>query len=241
MNSTFLKLNDTKTIIKLFFHKKSKLTNFNLIGETAKGPIKILGTYLNDAWKFNDFITRKIQTCNFHLRNLYNIRSSLDTQTRILLVTNLILSTIDYCNILLLGATDLDIKPLHLMINRSLRFIYNVNYRDHISPYYKQAHFLPIRKRIKFKACLIAFKIFHLQTPTYFKDDFNRFISTSNMTLREGCGRDEFMFTIDGNTIRSKKLSILIIKEWNTLPINLRKVTQISLFKTKLKSLLFSM
>ena len=242
MKDNFLKLNDEKTVIKLFNHKKSKISDFDVIGETTKGVIKILGADLNHPWQFNDFIKRKIQTCNYHLRNLYNIRLSLDTQTRILLVTNLILSNIDYCNILLLGAPDTELRPLHLMINKSLRFIYHVNFKDHISPLYKKAHFLPIKKRIQFKACLIAYKIFHYQTPTFFLDDITKFVSTSNMTLREVSGsRDDHTFSIDGKRNKEKRLTTLIIREWNSLPLQLRRVAEISLFKSKLKTLLFDM
>ena len=82
MRSNYLKLNEDKTVIKLFTHKTSTVSDFHVIGQTTRGPIKILGILLNDATKFTEFITRKTQTCNYHLRNLYNIRDSLDTKTR---------------------------------------------------------------------------------------------------------------------------------------------------------------
>ena len=165
MKANFLKLNAEKTVVKLFRHKKSLLTDFNSIGETTEGPIKILGASINDVWNYNEFISKKVQTCNFHLRNLCNIKDCLDVPTRILLVTNLILSTVDYCNILLLGATDLALRPLRLVINKAIRFIYNLKIRQHITPYYKRTHFLPIQQRIKFEASLIAYKIFNGQAP----------------------------------------------------------------------------
>ena len=165
MKANFLKLNADKTVVKLFRHKKSLLTDFNSIGETTEGPIKILGASINDVWNYNEFISKKVQTCNFHLRNLCNIKDCLDVPTRILLVTNLILSTVDYCNILLLGATDLALRPLRLVINKAIRFIYNLKIRQHITPYYKRTHFLPIQQRIKFEASLIAYKIFNGQAP----------------------------------------------------------------------------
>ena len=110
------------------------------------------------------------------MRNLYNIKNSLNTKTRILLVTNLILTTIDYCNILLLGATSKDLRPLKLMINKTVRFIYDLKFRTHVSPFLKKAHFLPISKRITFKACLLGFKILNNQAPEYFLNDFPKFV-----------------------------------------------------------------
>ena len=242
MKTNFLKLNPEKTVVKIFKHKTSLVTDFtvNNTDLTTTGPIRVLGANISNAWKFNEFIAKKTQASNFHLRNLYDIRDSLDTSTRILLVTNLILSTIDYCNILLLGATDKDLKPLRLIINKSLRFIYNLRIREHITPFYKKSHFLPIKQRISFKASLTAFKIFNNKAPSYLCNDFKKYIPTYNMTLREGSGRDRYTYDIDSSLVRSRRLVILIMKEWNSLPLEIRRITSVSLFKNKLKTFLFS-
>ena len=239
MSANFLKLNTDKTQIKIFQHKTSIPPMLDQLGECCSKSVKLLGVNFDQSLKFNDFITTKIRKCNFQLRNLYNIRNSLNTSTRIMLVTTLILSTIDYCNILLLGATNKELRPLQLIINKSLRFIYDVKRRHHITPFYKKSHILPIKYRIKFKACLTAFNIFNNLAPNYLTDDFEKFSPTSNMLLREGTGRDCFMFEIASNEIRSKRLSTLIKKEWNSIPLDLRKCETKVSFKTKLKTYFF--
>ena len=155
-------------------------------------------------------------------------------------MTNLILSTIDYCNILLLGATKHDLRPLRLIINRALRFIYTIYFKNSITPYYHKAHFLPIAQRIQFKASLIAFKIYNHEAPTYFNSDFIKFVPTSNMELRADCGRDAFMFKPHNDDINCRRLTSKIINNWNALPLNIRQITSRTLFKTKLKTFLFS-
>ena len=240
MNDNYLKLNPDKTIVKLFSHKNCTISEFSLLGETVTDKIKVLGVHLSNAWKFTNFISEKVKTCNFHLRNLYNIKDSLDIKTKILLVTNLILSCIDYSNILLLSATDSDLRPLRLIVNRALRFIYNVNYKDHITPFYKKAHFLPVRQRIKYKASLIAFNIFNRCAPEPLQSEFQKFIPTTKMRLREGVGRDKNMFAIDGRELKNQRLLTLIKIEWNNLPLELRKITTTNIFKSKLKTHLFS-
>ena len=238
MDDNFLKLNEDKTLVKLFRAKSlqlsytgTKFLDFNLLDS-----VKTLGVVINDNLKFTEFISKKVQTCNLHLRNLYNVRHCLDQSTRVLLVTNLILSTIDYCNILLLGATDKDLRPLRLVLNRAIRFILNVKFYEHITPYYKLLHFLPVRLRIKFKACLIAHKIFHGESPTYLQEEFVKYSPTSSIVLREGSGRDVFMFDHDP---KDKALSSKIKRTWNTLSLNTRKCDTLSLFKSKLKTELF--
>ena len=233
MTNNYLMLNKDKTLIKVFWNKVprfSRLLDFDLTDS-----VKVLGVQLDSILNFNSFIAKKVATCNMHLRNLNNIKQSLNVSTRILLISNLILSTLDYCNVLLLSCNDKQLKPLRLIINRSIRFIYDLRFRTHITPYYHKLHFLPIKKRIRFKANLLAYKIFYRKAPLYLEEKVERFTPTiQHMQLREGAGRDKYMF--EDNDPKSKTLVDLMKREWYKLPLNIRKITSISLFKKKLKS-----
>ena len=240
MSNNYLMLNTDKTLIKIFWNKKSQLDINKFSDFKLNSMVRVLGVNIDGCFTFDSFIANKVRTCSMHLKNLYNIRESLDFQTRILLITNLILSTIDYCNIILIGCSDLALRPLKLIINRSIRFIFNhIKFRQHISPFYDQLHFLPIRKRIIFKTCLLGYKIFYRVAPVYLEEKVQRFTPTiTHMELREGSGRDPYMF----ETSLHKKNSIMDMMklEWNKLPLNLRKCMTITTFKTKLKTHLMS-
>lgn len=237
MRMNYLKLNEEKTMIKIFKHKQSITEDVTSLGEICHGAVKILGAQFSNIFKFNEFVSQKTKICNYHLRNLYNIKNSLNTKTRILLVTNLILTTIDYCNILLLGATSKDLRPLKLMINKTVRFIYDLKFRTHVSPFLKKAHFLPISKRITFKACLLGFKILNNQAPEYFLNDFPKFVPLA-YSLRPDSGRDSFMFSESLQENLSNNLFSKIKREWNMLPFEIRSLSNISSFKKRLKSFL---
>lgn len=240
MNQNFLKLNSNKTQIKILKNKSVTIPSFRLLTEVSVESVKVLGVLFDENLKFTDFISKKVKACNFQLRNLYNIRESLNTSTRIMMVSCLLLSTIDFCNVLLVGATDKELRPIKLIINRAIRFIFSLTPRTHITPFYKKVHFLPIRLRIKFKACLIAHKIFYGEAPEYFNNDFKKYVPTTNKNLREGCGRDKFMFLVITEDMSSKRLSILIKREWNILPLSLRTCDKRDLFKSRLKAHFFS-
>ena len=216
------------------------MPKFKLIEKIDEESIKILGVLFEENLRFSDFIVKKVKTCNFQIRNLYNIKNSLNTSTKIMMVSSLIFSTVDYCNILLLSATAKELRPLKLVTNKAVRFIFNVNPISHITPYYKKAHFLPIKLRIRFKACFVAYKIFHGIAPFYLNSEFTKFIPNQNVTLREGCGRDIYMFTIVNEELKYKTLSYLIKVEWNSLPLAIRKCGEIEMFKSNLKTHLFS-
>ena len=214
--------------------------SLSINGVALSKTAKVLGVSMDDHTKFYSFINKKVQTCNYHLRNLRSIKKSLNFSTRVLLVTNLIMSTADYCNILLLPATSADLKPLRLVMNKAVRFIYDLRIRTHITPFYKKLHLLPIHIRIKFKACLLAYKCYYKLSPTYLHDEFETFVVREMMKSREGTGRDEFMFSESKEDMKKNHLILRIKREWNSLPLNIRKSSSVEIFKTRLKTLLFT-
>ena len=240
MTEHFLKLNAEKTCVKIFSTKSSTINVDTILNIKTASSVKILGVTIADTLSLHKFVAQKVQTCNYHLRNFYNIRASLNFATKVLLVTNLIMSTLDYCNVLLIGSTDKLIRPLHLTLNKAVRFIYNLRIREHISPYYTKVHFLPVKKRIKFKACLIAYKIFNNEAPAYMTDEFEGYIPNIEMELRKGVGRDDTMFAETTEDHRNSSLFSRIKLAWNALPLNIRKCNSILCFKKKLKTYLFS-
>ena len=128
-------LNEEQTVVKLFLAKKQ--TNpicDKLLEHKIESSIKVLGATITDNFNFDKFISKKVQTCSMHLRNLYNIRNCLNFATRKMLVTNLILSQLDYCNILLINSNKRELRPLQLIMNRCNRFIYNIKFRQHPFP-----------------------------------------------------------------------------------------------------------
>ena len=132
MDLNFLKLNPSKTNL-IILNPRSKLPpsfslnfNFNNALVPPMKTVKSLGVSLSPNMDFSSFISKKVQVCSFHLRNLTHIRKSLPHSARVILVTNLILSTLDYCNSLLIGATNKDIMPLQRVLNRTFRPTYQL-------------------------------------------------------------------------------------------------------------------
>ena len=121
MTQNFLKINANKTDCIIFPPKSTQGSdidhaalkiNFcnNFIPNSPS--VKVLGTILNTNLFPSAFITKKYQVCMFHLRNLYHIRNCLPHEIRVMMIKNLVLSQLDYCNALLANATSTDLKPL---------------------------------------------------------------------------------------------------------------------------------
>ena len=121
-----------------------------------------------------------------------------------------------------------------------MRFIYNVKFRQHVTPFYLKCHFLNINNRILFKSCLMAHKIYFSKAPSYLEEKIQRYTPTiQNMTLRVGPGRDTFMFA---TSVKEDNKSIMnaMKEKWNVLPLELRKLEDTAKFKTRLKTHLLS-
>ena len=61
---------------------------------------KTLGVYLDTNLSMERQVINVKRQCGMLLKNLWQVNRSLDTSTKILLVKQLIISRLDYCNIL---------------------------------------------------------------------------------------------------------------------------------------------
>ena len=180
MMSNKLKLNSDKTEA-LVVQTKNNFSSWavesiqlSYDGETiATSPtVKSLGVLFDDYLTFEEHVDAIIQSCNIHLRNLQVIGSKLSYELKRQLIHCLVFSKLDYCNGLLVGLPNSVIKRLQKVQNSCVRFLFGyrtVKKWESVTPYLKQAHFLPIRQRIDYKIALLAFKCINNVAPLYVK------------------------------------------------------------------------
>jgi hypothetical protein len=164
-----LKLNQDKTEI-LIVQTKNNFSSWTVPsitlseeGETLNTSpvVKSLGVLFDEFLTFEDHVDAVVKSCNIHLRNLRVIGSKLNYELKRQLVHCLVFSKLDYCNSLLYGLPDYIIKKLQKVQNSCVRFLFGhktLKKWDSVTPYLKQAHFLPIKQRIKYKIALTVFK-----------------------------------------------------------------------------------
>ena len=251
MTDNRLKLNQNKTEI-LTVQSRNNFSSWSVdklkIGQAEELPtspvVKSLGVLFDSHLTFEDHINKTIQTCNIHLRNLRLIASKLDFHLKRQLIHCLIFSKLDYCNGLFYGLPDYQIKKLQKVQNACTRFLFNkYNYAgkfESISPYLKEAHFLPIKFRIIFKIALTVFKCVNNISPEYLKNC----VKIKEQPSRSLRTEDDF-FVLDIPPVPRLKrteraLSFCGPSIWNKLPYHLRACENISRFKKDLKTYLFT-
>ena len=87
----------------------------------------------------------------FQIRQLRQVRSSLDKNSAIILANSLVSSKLDYCNSLYYNLPAVSLDRLQKVQNALSRVVVpSVRRHHHITPTLKTLHWLPIRQRISF-------------------------------------------------------------------------------------------
>ena len=172
-SSRRLQLNPDKTELIWFGSVANlcRLQNANLnihIGQVTIEPVDIvrdLGVLLDSHLDMRQHISKTVSTCFYHLRRLRQLRRILDRDMRQRLISALIISRIDYCNVALAGLPATSLAPLQRVLNAAARFVADLGPFDHITSTLQTLHWLPINQRIVYKLCTMmhssAYGLYH--------------------------------------------------------------------------------
>ena len=128
------------------------------------------GVYVDSRLDMRMHISKISSICFFHLRRLRHLRHTVDRDTRQRLVSALILSRIDYCNVLFAGLPAVTLAPLRRVMNAAVRFVAGLGPRDHISNAQQELHWLPIEQRITYKLSVMMHAVVRGTVPGYVSD-----------------------------------------------------------------------
>ena len=90
-----------------------------------------------------------------NLGDLRSIRTQNDIETVKIIIQAIILSKLDYCNLLLAGNSQQQITKLQQIQNIACQIIYIIRKFDHISEKMKDLHWHKINERITYKVSVI--------------------------------------------------------------------------------------
>ncbi len=147
-------------------------------------------------------------------------------------------SRLDYCNALLGGCPASSINKLQIVQNAAARVLTRSRKYDHITPILQSLHWLPIKFRISYKILLLAYKALNDLAPAYLTNLLSRYNPTRS--LRSQNSGLLVVPRIAKSIKGGRTFSYLAPKLWNSLPDNVRGSDTLSLFKSRLKTHLFS-
>ena len=153
------------------------------------------------------------------------------------LVIALVVSSLDYCNTLLLDLPEYHLTRLQKIYNRAACLVVHTLVSPHITSVLKHLHWLPLRQCIVFKVLVFCNKAFHDLAPEYLSHLLHP--RTHNSRLRQLHDKLQLAVTPASKSIGRRAFCLTGPIIWNKLPLTLRDALSLTLFNRHLKTYLF--
>ena len=125
------------------------------------------------------------------------------------------------------------------MQNTAVCLLTGTKKRDHITPVLASLHWLPVHYRIDFKIVLFVFKILNGQAPQYLVELLHALTPARALRLS-----NQLLLDVPKSRLITKgdrAFAVAAPKLWNSLPFNIRSAQTLEIFKSSLKTYLFSL
>ena len=233
-----LRINPTKSQCIMFSSKRSnKLSGVSIpdvkINESViplSHTVKNLGVTMDQHLEWGPHINSVCRKASYSLHSLVRLKHFLPTALKVTLVKTLVFPHFDYCDVILSNLTcDLQ-NRLQRIQNACVRFIYNLKYSDHLTPYYNKLSLLKLSDRRLLHTAALVYKTIHLKQPSYLSSRFETLNARHNHNTRSGNLRT-FSIPQYHSNFFSDSFTISSIRLWNNLPSSVRESGTLSSFK----------
>lgn len=241
--SNCLVLNPSKTKYMLFGSKNQiKLIDshnpvVSVMGDQVEriSESRNLGIIMDEALRFESYISEVARTSFYRLKILYRIREFISVDLRIKLCDSLVLSRFNYADVVygprLLARTDRIVQRVQ---NACARYCFGIPPRTHVTPYLNSAGILKMAFRRELHLSFLLFGILKTSVPEYlFKKVTWRKNSSTVYGLRSIS--QNFIIPHHHTTAFRGSFKYTATKCWNNIPPPLKNINCLSSFKLKLK------
>ena len=245
MNANKLKMNSSKTEFITFgssqqlekCHLKSICINGDKIN--SEESIRYLGAFLDQTLNFKEHVKRKCRTAMLNYLRIKRIRKYLTKEAAEILVIALVMSHLDYCNVILYGVSDFELKKMQRIQNMCAKLVLQRKKFDSSRQALFDLHWLPIKSRIEYKILTFVYNCSIGHAPKYLSELLTK--QVPNTRLRSA-KTSENCYVIPFNkrkTFSDRSFGTIGPKLWNPLPLELKQSKNIDVFKRNLKTHFF--
>lgn len=237
MGKYFLKLNPTKSQVIVFSPRNSNssvLIDHIIMSDNSfirlSDVVTNLGIKLDSSLSFSPQISSIVSGGYKLIKDIGKVRRYLSSNDLKTLINSFTISRIDTCNSLYYGISSSELNRLQMLQNSCARLIFGRRKFDHVTPLFKDLHWLPIRARIVYKIICFVFKCLHDTAPVYLKSLLH-IHNVDNLTLsipRRNSSIGDRAFSTCGPAL------------WNSLPFCIKQIPTFERFKGQLKHHLFT-
>ena len=242
MALNFLNFNDSKTEVMVFRPSAARdISSLDLgpLQPFLKPVVTDLGVKLDSDFKFDKQINSVVKSSFYQLRLLAKVKSAVSISDFERLIHAFISTRLDYCNALYAGVSQACLSRLQLVQNAAARLLTGARKYDHISPILASLHWLPVYYRIQFKILMFVFKSLNGLAPLYISE-----LLPPNDSTRALRSTDQSLLKIPQTNLKTRgdrSFSAVAPTLWNKLPPHVRASQTLPVFKSRLKTYLYSM
>ena len=164
--SKFMVLGSRKQINMICSHQ----LDINILGAPVEhvAKTKNLGVLMDGHLRFEDHVLTVVKNCMFRIRVLYKIRNFLSEEVRLTLCESLILSRLNYCDVVIGSCLSSRSKrAIQRVQNACVRFCFRVPRRSHITPWLNEKELLNMEYRRHLHLASFTHSIIKKQKPLY--------------------------------------------------------------------------
>ena len=192
------------------------------------GNLRILGANLMSNMNWGSHLqtgTRALlPAARRMLGSLKHQGANIPKACRKLLASTMVMSKLTYLMPIWGGTTPNNIRQAQILQNSTARWVTGMKRRTRIKDLISACGWLTIRETIEQHTVVMMWKMLHQNTPKHL----------SRKLVRE----EDFKIRQEGSRLQFTERSLLQrgTKHWNTLPLDLREISTLSIFKRRLKN-----
>jgi ribulose bisphosphate carboxylase small subunit len=194
--------------------------------------IKYLGFNFNRDFQHKTHINTITKKVYYALSQLQHLKYTMPTYIKLNLVKALILPLFDYMDIIYheneAHGSAINTAHLQKLFNNAIRFVYNLKYNEHITPYIYEAGLLPLHERRETHIASMIHRIINNKAPPYLE----RLLTINNNNTRS-CNK--LIVHKPNNNQHKKSFKMAAPMIWNRMDEAIRNQKTIKSFNNSVK------
>ena len=245
MAKIFLKLNDEKPDFIIIGNKRfmsQVQCKILTVGEQCvptSTSVRNIGASLDSSLTMDTEIKAKCKSAWWQLYQISKIRRFLTPEQVKTVTVSLVLSKLDQNNSLLHDLPACVLLKLQRVQNSAARLLCSASRQVDAAPLLVSLHWLPIKKRIKFKIVLLVYKCLNGIGPLYLSELLSFYSNTESRKCLRSSSLDNLHVPRTNTNFGDRSFLVCAPKLWNSLPFDLRNSPSVESFKKSLKTFLF--
>jgi hypothetical protein len=196
---------------------------------------KLLGVHIDEHLTFNEHVSQIKSRTASKIGILHRLRRTLPTDSLKTIYITTIQSIFEYCITLWGPSSSTNITAVQRIQNRCARAVTGVfDYNVSVSSMVKDLGWMTIKQRLFYFTCCLMFKSLNGLAPNYLASAFH-YVSNSHIYPTRAASNNDLALPRPNTTIFTHSFSYNGAQVWNSLPVSIRSVDSLSVFKDSLK------